>query len=281
MSYSPRKTRTQGKATDRDVNKFLDDQKKINKIVAKTKILRINSDSALETSYNIHTRETEVINPNTSEDAFSSALFNEATNSENSLAHELRLRHASAPDIIEPNTSNTFNQTFAESSNSEASPNSKGAEQYFSADESDNDDLYFEELRKWADYDFQNDKTENTVPISPLLTISKMTATSITYTPPGANQIFDGSSSVTEFFDRYDNYATVFSWNDDVKLSQLRFHLSGPALKAYKLKLAEGTTTTPITYQQLKKHIQDSFTTHITAEEYRRRLLDRRKDIKG
>ncbi|CAL8077182.1 unnamed protein product [Orchesella dallaii] len=103
---------------------------------------------------------------------------------------------------------------------------------------------------------------------------------SITYTPPGANQIFDGSTNTNDFLDQYDNYALVFSWSDDVKLSQFHFHLRGTPLKAHKLKLATATAAAPVTYTDMTKHIRDSFATSITPEEFRRQLQDRRKDPK-
>ncbi|CAL8111032.1 unnamed protein product [Orchesella dallaii] len=118
---------------------------------------------------------------------------------------------------------------------------------------------------------------KTTVPAPPSATMA--TPPTLMYTPPGANQIFDGSSNTTEFFDRFDNYALVFGWADAIKLSQLRFYLMNTPLQANKLKLAAGNAAGhTVTYAEMKKHLKDSFATSITSEEYRRRVQNRRKD---
>ncbi|CAL8084533.1 unnamed protein product [Orchesella dallaii] len=291
---SPRKTRTQGNATERDVNIVLQSNKQLNKLVNQTDKTKTPSGSVSDDPLHNQSHSTEQLlsQPSTSAVTCETTKDNEFSEQDvfgTPVISPLR-RFSTLEDLQSNSEPIKFNVDYMEGASSEQlSDSDKTIFSDFDATNFDTNvksDSEQETLvpppkplspNTIARIRGLFNKKTTTVPAPPSATMA--TPPTLMYTPPGANQIFDGSSNTTEFFDRFDNYALVFGWTDAIKLSQLRFYLMSTPLQAYKLKLATGNAAGhTVTYAEMKKHLKDSFATSITSEEYRRRLQNRRKD---
>lgn len=101
------------------------------------------------------------------------------------------------------------------------------------------------------------------------------TTTVIAYTPPAFGTIYNGSKSVEKFFQKYEAFANTYSWNDDIKLAQLEFHLSGPAFKCFGA-LKKTRTGSDFTYAKIKADLTKYFASKSSPQEYEKKLRDRK-----
>ncbi len=95
----------------------------------------------------------------------------------------------------------------------------------------------------------------------------------LTYSPPSFTQIYDGSTSIKKFFTKFEAYASTFSWDADMRLTQLLFYLTKAALKCYEqLRRTQGDK---FTYDSCKKEMCKYFASKSSPQEYDKLLRER------
>lgn len=100
-------------------------------------------------------------------------------------------------------------------------------------------------------------------------------ATSVVYSPPALKAIYDGTSNVDRFFNKYEAYAATFSWKDDMKLSQLQFHLDKSAYKCYE-NLKKTLSSSDFDYDTVKARLKKYFASKSSPQEYDKKLRERK-----
>lgn len=104
----------------------------------------------------------------------------------------------------------------------------------------------------------------------------KKMATSVVYTPPKFQSVYDGSTNIDRFFNKYEAYAGTFGWNDDMKLSQLQFHLEKAAYKCYENLKKTLTAKSTFTYDTVKAQMKKYFASKSSSQEYEKLLRERK-----
>lgn len=115
--------------------------------------------------------------------------------------------------------------------------------------------------------------TSSSTHIPSTATTTSTTMASISYTLPGSQQIYDGTSNCANFLENFDNMAKVFKWDAATKKAQFGFHLSGPAKSAFKMLTRVNPSDD---FDTLSPKFVALFKSKSTPEEYSRRLEQRK-----
>lgn len=103
---------------------------------------------------------------------------------------------------------------------------------------------------------------------------AKMT-TVVAYTPPAFGTVYDGSTNIAKFFNRYEAFATTYAWDSKIKISQLEFHLKGAALKCFN-NIRKTSADVDFTYTKVKASLEKYFASKTSTQEYEKKLRERK-----